>query len=545
MSRLRTFADGSLRERWASTFDCNPHARARNWPAVLLLLSLCALLFFYELSAGELYRTESLRAIVAAEFLRGGNWLLPRLYGEPLLTKPPGHYAAIAAVSWFRGEVSEWTARLPSALAATVTVLLFYWYFGRQLGRLGGLVAAAGLPLSFMWLDKASTAEIDMMQAAWVSASILFFLRALDDLEEHGVERFGWWLAALLCVAGGVLTKWTAPLFFYGTIVPLLWWRGRLRLLWCRQHLVSAACGAAICFAWVAAVASLVGWEAFLGAVGSEALGKFAPSHHRPSYPLGGTLMHPFLLLAAGLPWSAFALGSLWPRVGDLWDERGRRLLQAMHCWVWPNLIFWSIVPEHSPRHALPLYGGIAGLGTLVWFAWLTGKLAWPVTDKAVGLARFWKVLPASPVRGLVALIALWLVVKLAFVHVIVPGGKIASLPLAIPGRNADRQIRSKGRELAAAVPAGETLYVFRLKDEGIMFYYGRGVCRLHNPSLLPSSRKPSYCILDESEWSEWGRLPEAHLVKRLADGQGQPIFLVRMPAADAGATISAPLGDP
>src|SRR5579885_1280415 len=98
MSRLHTFPDDSFR-RSASIF--------RNWPAVLLLLSLCALLFFYELSAGELYRTESLRAIVASEFLRGGNWLLPRLYGEPLLTKPPGHYAAIAAASWFRGEVSE------------------------------------------------------------------------------------------------------------------------------------------------------------------------------------------------------------------------------------------------------------------------------------------------------------------------------------------------------------------------------------------------------------------------------------------------------
>src|SRR5437868_11309074 len=96
--------------------------------AVLLLAGLCGGLFFYGLNAGDLYRTENLRAVIAAEFLRSGDWIVPRLYGEPLLTKPPGMYAAIALVSWPFGRVSDATARLPSALAATVTVFLFYWY---------------------------------------------------------------------------------------------------------------------------------------------------------------------------------------------------------------------------------------------------------------------------------------------------------------------------------------------------------------------------------------------------------------------------------
>src|SRR5262245_28789031 len=94
---------------------------ARGWSAVLLLLAWCGFLFFHGLNTGEFYRTESLRAIIAAEFLRSGNWIVPTLYGEPLLTKPPGMYAAIALTSWPFGGVCEWTARLPSAVAATVT----------------------------------------------------------------------------------------------------------------------------------------------------------------------------------------------------------------------------------------------------------------------------------------------------------------------------------------------------------------------------------------------------------------------------------------
>src|SRR6266542_7058630 len=118
----------------------------------LLPLALaCGLLFFVGLSTGPFYRTEGLRALVAVEMLRSGDWMLPTLYGQPLLTKPPGMYVAIAAVSWPFGGVSEWTARLPSAVAATLLVLLFARAFGRSLGRGAALVAGLTLPATVLW----------------------------------------------------------------------------------------------------------------------------------------------------------------------------------------------------------------------------------------------------------------------------------------------------------------------------------------------------------------------------------------------------------
>src|SRR5262245_47988841 len=105
----------------------------RRLSAQLLLLLWSALLFFVGLAAGELYQTESLRAILGAQILRSGNGVVPTLYGQPLLTKPPGMYVAIALVSWPFGGVTAATARLPSALAGTATVLLFYVTFARCL----------------------------------------------------------------------------------------------------------------------------------------------------------------------------------------------------------------------------------------------------------------------------------------------------------------------------------------------------------------------------------------------------------------------------
>jgi 4-amino-4-deoxy-L-arabinose transferase-like glycosyltransferase len=517
----------------------------------VLLSSLCIFLFFYGLSAGELYRTENLRAIIAAEFLRSGDWIVPRLYDEPLFTKPPGMYAAIAVVSWPFGGVTEWTARLPSAIAATITVFLFYWYFSRQLGRSAGLIAASILPLSVMWLDKAPSAEIDMLQVMWVTAAILFFLRAI---EPKGIAdcRWGWWLASLLCVAGGVLTKWTAPVFFYASVITLLWRRGQLSLLRSRYHLVSAAVAACLCLAWVAAAVYRTGWDEFYGTVSREAFQRLwppdhyeaqkllAPQHDHSYYPWKLTILHPFKLWAMNLPWSAFALATLWPGFARPWDERGRQLLQAMHCWVWPNLIFWSIIPEHASRHSLPLFPGIAGLAAMVWIALLEGKLrlvGWVEssrpTARLVGLevsthptiltTLRWRIARIKPANALIALVVCWLIAKLVFVHAV------------IPARNPARAPKAKGEEIAALVPPGKPLYLFHLKDEGIMFYYTRqrspdapAVKRLGSPEQLPSCGEPVYCILSEMEWQEMkSRRPAVDLL-HLEDEQKAPIVLAR-----------------
>jgi 4-amino-4-deoxy-L-arabinose transferase-like glycosyltransferase len=473
----------------------------RPWFAPLILSLLCGYFFFYGLNAGELYRTESLRAILAAEFLRTGDWIVPRLYGEPLLTKPPGMYAAIALVSWPFGRVTEVTARLPSAIAATATVLLFYWYFRRQLGKLAGLTAAAILPLSKLWLDKAPSAEIDILQVAWVAASIIFFLHALEA-EEAGQAGWFWWLAALLCVAGGVMTKWTAPAFFYGTAIPLLWWRGRLRLLWGRRHLLSAALGAGLCFTWAGLAIAQTGWDVFYNTVSREALMRISPLNHDRPYPWLEVLAHPFILFAANLSWSICLLWALRPSFVNLWDARGRFVIQAMHCWIWPNLIFWSSIPEHATRHSLPLCTGFAGLAAMVWYAWLSGRLAWPI-------AKF------KPVTALIGMITIWVVVKLIFVEV------------AIPNRGGEREPRAKAAQIAALVPESATLYLCRLKDEGIMFYFGRPVRRVHDLHDLPSSGEPLFCILEKSEWETFDRSRSAEAVLWLTDEQGAAIVLV------------------
>jgi hypothetical protein len=260
--------------------------------------------------------------------------------------------------------------------------------------------------------------------------------------------------------------------------------------------------------AWITAASIRGGWHEFWSTVVWEGLSRLLPGYNdfRP-YSWGEVFFHPFKLLFNTLPWSALALLTLRPGFYRIWDERGKDLLIALHCWVWPQMVFWSLITEHTPRHSFPLFPGLAGLAVMAWHAWQTERLPWRMPRVA-------------PVRLLAGAAGLWLLVKVAYVEVV------------IPDRMARRQTRYKGTALAALVPPAHDLYLFQLRNEGLMFYYGRDgrtVVRADSPAELPQGAGPVFCILSEPEWRGWDCERPVELVQRLSDEQGDRVYLVRV----------------
>jgi hypothetical protein len=109
-----------------------------------------------------------------------------------------------------------------------------------------------------------------------------------------------------------------------------------------------------------------------------------------------------------------------------------------------------------------------------------------------------------------------WVAVKIVFVTTI------------IPKRDRIRMPSRTGQQIAALVPPERTLYLFRLKDEGILFYYGRPARRLPAPTCLPESEQQVYCLLTESEYQQWSGPRPAKVLLHLSDEQRHPIVLVK-----------------
>jgi len=188
-----------------------------------LLAVVCGLAFFWQLGGNGLFDLdEALYAACAREMHLRGDYVTPRVNGEPFFEKPPLAYWAAAAMFRLLG-VNEFAARLPSALATTLLVGLIFWFGTRCFGRAAGLLAALGFALSPLVLAEARLLTMDALLDLWIAIALLcFFLDctrpATDapftpDTRHPTPWLLGFWAACGL----GVLTK-GAP----GIALPML-----------------------------------------------------------------------------------------------------------------------------------------------------------------------------------------------------------------------------------------------------------------------------------------------------------------------------------
>jgi 4-amino-4-deoxy-L-arabinose transferase-like glycosyltransferase len=141
-------------------------------------------------------------AEIPREMLAGGDWVIPHLNGLDYIEKPPLQYWA-TAMAYRAFGVSEFSARLYTALTALAAVALMGFVASRLWGRDAGWRAGAILAGMFMFVVLGQLMTLDMSLAFWMSLSLAGFL--LAQRSEQGERR--WMLVAWVGAALGVLTK--------------------------------------------------------------------------------------------------------------------------------------------------------------------------------------------------------------------------------------------------------------------------------------------------------------------------------------------------
>jgi 4-amino-4-deoxy-L-arabinose transferase-like glycosyltransferase len=175
----------------------------------LLLAGFCAFLFFFGLAYfGLLGADEPRYAQVAREMLARHDWITPTLGGKPWLEKPALYYwQAMLAYSIFG--VSDWAARLPSAVDATMMVVAVYLFLRRfrpgfQLD--GALMTASASGV----IGFARAASTDMPLAAMFSIAMLAWYAWYETDGKHYLACSYVFLALAVLAKGPV-----APFFAF------------------------------------------------------------------------------------------------------------------------------------------------------------------------------------------------------------------------------------------------------------------------------------------------------------------------------------------
>src|SRR5579863_1166513 len=106
------------------------HGRGHLLAAALIIL-IC--LFSHLGAIGLVGPDEPRYAWVARAMAATGDWVTPRLYGQPWFEKPILYYWA-AAIGFDLHLPAEWAARWPSAFAALAAALAIGWLGGKHYG---------------------------------------------------------------------------------------------------------------------------------------------------------------------------------------------------------------------------------------------------------------------------------------------------------------------------------------------------------------------------------------------------------------------------
>lgn len=180
-----------------------------------LLLAVLIIMFIPWLGE-SLYNTkgEPRESIVAVSMLNTGNWILPVSFDYEIPYKPPFLAWCIALFSWLMGgEVTEFTSRIPSALACIFMAMASYTFFSRHRGsRFIGLITALVLVTAVEVWRAASSCRVDMLNTAFMVGAMYSMYNFFENRCRGGLP----WLAILL-MSCSFLTK--GPV---GVVLPCL-----------------------------------------------------------------------------------------------------------------------------------------------------------------------------------------------------------------------------------------------------------------------------------------------------------------------------------
>lgn len=303
---------------------------------------------------------------VAWDMARADSFWVPLLNGLPYFHKPPLFYWLNELSFMFLG-VHEWSARIPSLLAAWASAIALYLFIRKHRNPAVAIMTLAVLVTMPYFYGGAQYANLDMLVAGMISLTVLAGAEAVLRSESGQAWRY-MSLAAAAFAALAILSKGLIGLVLPGGVL-FFWlvltgrWRKLAVLLWPPAILV---------FALVAVPWFLLMQQQFPEFFNyyfiHQQFERFVGESFNNPQPL---LFYVPVVFGMTLPWS---LGLLGVFSKSFWTSPAKSLAILMVIWFAVIGVFFSIPASKLIGYALPTLPPLAVLIAEVLVRAMQGK---------------------------------------------------------------------------------------------------------------------------------------------------------------------------
>ena len=269
------------------------------------------------------------------------------------------------------GEMNEASIRFPSALFASLGVLVCYFFGTRLYGPQTGLWAGLILATTTVYYTAGIEARVDMTLVFFVTLTLILFFSIYRGFLQQKI----WWYVFFITAGASVTAKGPVSIILCGLVIAsFLIIRKRWDIFRAMLGHPGMLLGALICVAWYVAALYLKGDEFFGLQFVKENFARFfvrgegGTGHQKPFY-----YFIPYLF-TLGMPWTLFLPGVIWSYFSD--DSGRKDDLLFLGLWAVVVFLFFSLSAGKRPPYILPLYPAIALL-TAVWLRDQSGGCVW------------------------------------------------------------------------------------------------------------------------------------------------------------------------
>ena len=343
---------------------------------LLCVASVAGFFFFLSLGARDLWNpNEPIYGRAVVEMAERGDWTIPTVNGIVFAEKPILYFWLARLSSLAAGGISEFSLRVPSAVAGVVSALLAYLLVLPYAGRRRALMTVAVFVTLYQVFWAARSVQMDILVLATTLAVVLPLTRMLD----HGLHARRAWILAGIAAGLGFLAKGPVTWILPGMIVLLYAASERkLHVLASRWIILGGSIAVAISAPWYLSL-WIGGDNTFLHEVLiRQNFSRFVEAwdHANPWW------YYATYLLTDYAPWSVLLPAAL---LGGAMSSRERKLERLSIIWIVSIVVFFSLADSKRAPYILPIAPAVAILTAGVIDRWTDGSMRLRRTKIAAG----------------------------------------------------------------------------------------------------------------------------------------------------------------